>query len=398
MNKTIFNLTSNSMRTRSPLLPDNPHQKNPARLLSNIGRAKKISISQSKGETNRVHETILRKLANSTILKRLSFGAVVFLFGITVAHAQTPTPCPDYTPPNNPEETLAPAYQPSAYDPGDHTVLHRIRFLPDPAIWGSGPYPTVVSIHPGEFRYGDDHGEPHQRMATKDLTDAGFLVFQIEYRLAPLGLLQGQHKHDNTTAGIASGRPPQQTNDVKQEILAALADSQCNGKIFLIGGSVGHGLWAALDPNPTVPGWDSTTLTKIKAVVGLSNVCDLSLRIPLPTQTFINDVENYTNVKDSDAGAVAKQYLVSPISLVAAATKIPPTRLYASQLEPIVLPDQSVNMKNALLNRDPTADVIEYTLPGISEHAFNYWHEVNTLTNPAKCVSVQVIEFLNTYR
>ncbi len=117
----------------------------------------------------------------------------------------------------------------------------------------------------------------------------------------------------------------------------------------------------------------------------------------MPGPTFINDVENYTNTTDHAAGYVNVQYLDSPISLVAAAAKIPPVRLYASQNEPIVLPDQSVNMKNALLNRDPTADVIEYTLPGISEHAFNYWHEVNTLTTPPQCVSVQVIAFLQAH-
>jgi len=54
----------------------------------------------------------------------------------------------------------------------------------------------------------------------------------------------------------ASDRPPQQSNDVKQQILAARADSHCNGTIFLVGGSAGgtHALWAALDPNATVPG------------------------------------------------------------------------------------------------------------------------------------------------
>ena len=70
--------TTNSMKIRSPLLPDNPHQKNRARLVSNTGRQKKISTSQSKCEPNRVHETILRKLTKSTILKRLSFGSCRF--------------------------------------------------------------------------------------------------------------------------------------------------------------------------------------------------------------------------------------------------------------------------------------------------------------------------------
>ena len=46
------------------------------------------------------------------------------------------------------------------------------------------------------------------------------------------------------------GQHPQQTDDVKQQILAALDDNDCNGKIFLIGGSSGgcHALWVALDP------------------------------------------------------------------------------------------------------------------------------------------------------
>jgi acetyl esterase/lipase len=162
----------------------------------------------------------------------------------------------------------------------------------------------------------------------------------------------------------------------------------------LIGGSVGHGLWAALDPNPTVPGWDSLTLTKIKAVVGLSNVCDLSLRVAPTGQTFINDVQNYTNTTDSFVG-LEYQYSVSPIALVAGATSIPPILLSASQNEHIVIPAQTENMYQALLTAG--ANVTKWVIPG-EEHAFNYWHTVNTLVNPPKCVSDQVIEFLNTYR
>jgi acetyl esterase/lipase len=305
--------------------------------------------------------------------------------------------CPqDIEPANPPQETLAPAYQPFAYDTADATKLRRLRFTPITATWGPGPYPTVISIHPGEFRDNDDHGELHQRYATTDLTNAGFLVFQIEYRLAPPNLLQGQHPHDPSSEGIASGRPPQQTNDVKQEILAALADPLCNQKIFLIGGSVGHGLFVALDPSPTVPGWDATTLTKIKAVVGLSNVCDLSLRVPPTGQTFINDVHNYTNTTDDLVG-LAYQYSVSPIALVAGASSIPPVRLYASQDEHIVIPKQSENMASALQNHDPNADVILYEITG-GDHAFNYWHEINYTSIPPECVSTQVIEFLNAHR
>jgi acetyl esterase/lipase len=305
--------------------------------------------------------------------------------------------CPDdIEPPTPPQQALDPAFQPHIYDPDDNTTLRRLRFTPDPAIWGPGPYPTVLTIHGGEFKEEDDHGTIQQGFADYDLSQAGFLVFSIEHRLAPNGLLMGQHKHDDTPLGVASGRPPQQSNDVKQQILAALADSQCNQTIFLVGGSSGgtHALWAALDPAPTVPGWDSTTLAKIKAVVGLSGVYDLSLRRPQPSQAFINDVDNYTHTTENEGDCVARQYLASPISLVAAAMNIPPVRLYATEMNSVP-PQQAVNMKAALLARDPNADVMKYTMSG-SEHAFNYWHMVNNLTG--ECVSTEVIAFLNAHR
>jgi hypothetical protein len=72
-----------------------------------------------------------------------------------------------------------------------------------------------------------------------------------------------------------------------------------------------------LDPNPgLVPEWTPMVLAKIKAVVGLSGVYDLSLRTPTPSQAFIGDVDNYTNTIEGSAGCVATEYLVSPISLV----------------------------------------------------------------------------------
>ena len=92
-------------------------------------------------------------------------------------------------------------YQPSHYDPSDTTVMYHIKFKPS----GTGPWPTVLMIPPTVFRNGDANGTTKERVATRDLTDAGFLVFQIEHRLAPNGLLEGQHQHDTTPEGIASG-------------------------------------------------------------------------------------------------------------------------------------------------------------------------------------------------
>ena len=52
-------------------------------------------------------------------------------------------------------------------------------------------------------------------------------------------------------------------------------------------------------------------------------------------------------------------------------------------------------MKQELLLRDPSADVIEYIMTG-SEHCFNYWHTINDLTQT--CVSAEVIAFLNAHK
>src|SRR5437867_6200902 len=100
--------------------------------------------------------------------------------------------------------------------------MYHIKFKPS----GTGPWPTVGMLPPDVFKLEiKANGTTEERVATRDLIDAGFLVFQIEHRLAPDGLLEGQHDHDGSLRGVASGRPPQQTNDVKQQILAALADT-----------------------------------------------------------------------------------------------------------------------------------------------------------------------------
>jgi hypothetical protein len=146
-------------------------------------------------------------------------------------------------------------------------------------------------------------------------------------------------------------------------------------------------MWAALDPQATVPGWSSAAFPK--AVVGLSGIYDLPLRNPMPSQQFINDVDIYTNSPESFVGWET-QLNASPIKFVDTATNIPPVRLYATQ-DNSVPPEQSENMRDALRAHDPNADVIEYTMEG-SEHAFGYWHMVNNVTG--ECVSAEIIAFL----
>ena len=141
---------------------------------------------------------------------RLTICAAALLLDNRVCSAD---PCPnDGTVTLMNEETLASQYQPYG------SILHRYRFVP-PTPYGP-TYPTVLMLPPDIFKleYGDS-GVPTERQATYDLQQAGFLVFQVDHRLAPPGALTGQ------IYSVTSGRFPQQTDDIKRQIMAALADS-----------------------------------------------------------------------------------------------------------------------------------------------------------------------------
>ena len=83
------------------------------------------------------------------------------------------------------EETLDAQYQPYG------SILHRYRFVPP--VPYSSPYPTVIVLPPDIFKleYGD-YGNTSEKWASYDLQQAGFLVFQVNHRLAPPGSLEGQ--------------------------------------------------------------------------------------------------------------------------------------------------------------------------------------------------------------
>jgi acetyl esterase/lipase len=146
--------------------------------------------------------------------------------------------------------------------------------------------------------------------------DAGYLVFSVDYRLAPPGTISGQPNHSDPL----SSRPPQQSNDIKQQVLAARNDTSCDGIVFVIGGSSGgsHAVWAALDPAPTVPEWDFAQLAN--AAVGLSGAYDYSDWRPDPNiDAFIQIIENYTN-NITDPNTLKS---LSPVSLVTSSRSRP---------------------------------------------------------------------------
>jgi len=85
------------------------------------------------------------------------------------------------------------------------TPLRWRAFIPN----DGQTHPAIIVIHGGEF----DAGDFIDLRTDQDLVCAGFCVFDIEYRLAPPGKLQGQ--------GGDLGRYPEQTDDVATAIRAA---------------------------------------------------------------------------------------------------------------------------------------------------------------------------------
>src|SRR5947208_16483576 len=160
----------------------------------------------------------------------LTICAPVLLLSNRWCLAQDPCPDDGQATLSN-EETLASQYQP--YPSGTPPVLQRFRFVLRAAWPVNKKFPTVLMLPPDIFKLESaDDGVPTERQASYDLQFAGFLVFQVDHRLAPPGALGRQLSTD-------LGYAPEQTDDLKRQILAALADSQCNGNIYLVGGSAG---------------------------------------------------------------------------------------------------------------------------------------------------------------
>jgi acetyl esterase/lipase len=335
---------------------------------------------------------------------RLTVCAAALLLSGRWCLAQTD--CPDNGQvPNSGEITLATAYQP--YPTGTPPPLQAYRYAP-PAPYDP-PYPTVLVVPPDIFHDEDitDGGEPHERQASYDLQQAGFLVFQVETRLAPPGKLPNQLSTDPGTA-------PEQTDDLKRQILSALNDSSTNGNIYLVGGSAGGclALWCGLDPASTVSGWNESKRAHIKGVVSLSgptDFCDWSPDSNIPSAKltdFRNDLDEYVGLSDGTDCAHDSSNLLehaSPEWLVTngATSNPPPIMLYTTAGDHVPY-YQASDMYNALTTQFPSLHVEEwqmsYTYGSGYEHAFHYWHKTNDATgSDGDCVSQEVISFLETY-
>ena len=152
-------------------------------------------------------------------------------------------------------------------------------------------------------------------------------------------------------------------------------------------------------------GWNDTVRTKIKAVVSLSGpakLCDWQNPGGIPQSEltqFEMDLDNYVGLPqsppDQDCSVLDP---ASPYTIVSTATSSPPVMLYACQGDPVPY-EQATQMHDALIGKFPSLEVdlfvMDYGVMDQTNHAYKYWHALNTLTG--NCVSSEVIAFLQSY-
>jgi len=243
-------------------------------------------------------------------------------------------------------------------------------------------HPAIIVIHGGGFRSGDfDDIQTDQ-----DLVCAGFCVFDIEYRLAPPGKLQGQ--------GSDPGHYPEQTDDVATAIRAArnpartsVAFGRVNGKVGAVGGSAGASHAAYCAAAPTLGG------DQLDAAVLLSGAYDFhdpASLIDTRCAQFGADVRNYVGCSpgpacDSNGGLLnlASPYRrfassSSPVFIIATnRDPMPPNQftILVNKVAAVGVP----NCKQLLITERPGLD-------GCTRHSFEYWSDV----------AAKAIAFLNT--
>lgn len=238
------------------------------------------------------------------------------------------------------------------------TDLRWSRFTP---ISGGPTWPAAVVLHAGGFKTGNrGPGDISQ-----DLANAGFLTFAAEYRLAPPHTpMNSVSPGDGQQDPPSDGRPPQQTDDVRRAIRAARADSQCSGKVVIVGCSAGgsHGAWWGIA--------GTADDDKPDAVVALSGIHDLDNSAFLSDSHNLSDVQNYLDhllTEGTPFHNAAKD--ASPYWLTVGATPTPMLLFNSTSesVDPTVLSTMVTKLTNA-------GGTIESHLRTGTEHAGAYWY------------------------
>lgn len=260
---------------------------------------------------------------------------------------------------------------------GDTPLRWRAFIPPD-----GQRHPAIIVIHGGEFRDGDFVNT----RTDQDLACAGFCIFDIEYRLAPPGKLQGQRQDP--------GRYPEQTDDVATAIRAArnpargsVAFGRVNGKVGAVGGSAGASHAAYCAAAPTLGG------DQLDAAVLLSGAYDfhdpVSL-VDIRCAQFGDDVRNYVGCSPGpscentggflDIASPYRRFTSSSSPVFIIATSHDP--MPANQFTILVNKVAAVGVRNCeqlLITERPTSN-------GCTRHSFEYWPDV----------APEAIAFLNT--
>jgi acetyl esterase/lipase len=265
---------------------------------------------------------------------------------------------------------------------------------------GSGPWPAILLIHGGGFSEGDPVGGAIETIA-KQLADDGYYVAIPTYRLAPWGLITGQPCHDDDPD--LSGRPPEQSDDIKAEVIALRNDSHCNGKVGAVGGSGGGSwaVWVALDTEPSgdvYPFWHSTD--RVDCAVGISGAYQFDDRTSEDygndvVPKFAGNIENYTGTD-----IPSEQHSVSPVTLVASSAR--PVFLINS-IHDFMPYHQIVDMICALEDAglsEANGDFKALTIPG-NGHSFDNWFHWDGIvpvgSDPTRTAGTDAIAFLDAH-
>ena len=258
------------------------------------------------------------------------------------------------------------------------TALRWRAFVPN----DSEKHPAILVIHGGNF----DSGDFDNLQTDQNLACAGFVVFDIEYRLAPPGKLLGQDGD--------LGRYPEQTDDVATAIRAArnpapnsVAFGRVNGKVGAVGGSAGasHAAYCAAAPTLGGDQLDAAVLLSVA-----SDFHDPASLIDTRCAEFGEDVRNYVGCSpgptcDSNGGLLdlASPYRrfttsSSPVFIIVTnLDHMPPNQftILVNTVAAVGVP----NCQQLLITERPQAN-------GCTRHSFKLWPEV----------ADDAIAFLNT--
>jgi acetyl esterase/lipase len=335
---------------------------------------------------------------------------------------QSPTPgcAPDPWPALHGNEPPMTAI--SSPTPSDGTTLEW-RIYPPHFVYDSNPTPTppnhptptpgpvVLVVHGGNWNFGDPFQLDIERACVR-LSQEGFWVFSPSYRLAPCQRITNQPGH----VVWQSGRPPEQTDDVMAAIIAAKHSVHCNGKLGVLGSSVGGFLstYAAVYPDSITeagrPQWVPAN-DRPTCVVTFSSPFDLADQLPSDTDEqfgwpkYLRKLQNYIgncNIETVSGAVGARE--ASPVYQInrATLTDFRPMFMVQAETDDTNPHRQIDDIVNALQNAD--VDPCEYTVSYVPAsdgggHALVLWsqHDPNYPDCPSHTIGDSVIAFFHEH-